>query len=80
MLAAEGIGAAAIESETMAEPMDLIAKWKRFGKTLICENGTIENSRERERDDKHFRERMKLRHGNSSDPFALFATHEGPGW
>lgn len=50
MLAAEGIGAAAIESETMAEPMDLIAKWKRFGKTLICENGTIENSRERERE------------------------------
>lgn len=37
VFAAEGIGAAAIESETMAEPLDLISKNKRFAKTLICE-------------------------------------------
>lgn len=51
VLAAERIGAAAIESETMAEPLDLIfQRIKRFAKTLICEeNETIENSRERDR-------------------------------
>jgi len=37
VLAAEGIGTAAIESETMAEPLGFDFS-KRFAKTLICED------------------------------------------
>lgn len=35
VFAAESTGAAAIESETMVEPLDLISKKERFAKTLI---------------------------------------------
>ena len=48
VFAAEGIGTAAIESETMAETLDSISDNKRFAKTLICEGDErIENSRDR---------------------------------